>query len=90
MQKFLTDEMQQTNRFFFEMEEEAEDYTIYEADKTLKRKIVKPEISIAKYACSTANKKLFFGSPNQLLLLEDLVYNLSLEKLKDIFNECVQ
>ena len=64
LQKFLRDEMSQTNRYFFELEEEAEDYTIYEADKTLRRKIVRPELSIAKYACSTANKKIFFGAPS--------------------------
>jgi hypothetical protein len=60
------------------MDEDANDYTVFETERTLKRKIVKPEISIAKYACSTANKKLFFGSPNPLLLIEDLAYRLSL------------
>lgn len=37
------------------MDEEAEDYSVYEADRSLKRKIVKPEISVAKFVCSTHN-----------------------------------
>lgn len=61
------------------MNEEANDYTVYETDKSLKRKIAKPEISTAKFACSTPNKKLFFGMPNPLILIEDLAYNLTLE-----------
>jgi hypothetical protein len=43
-----------------------------------KRKIVKPEISVAKFAVSGHNKKLFFGKPNPLLMIEDLAYRLSL------------
>ena len=54
------------------------DYTVYEADSQTKRKNVKPEMSVAKYACSEHNKKLFFGKPNPLLILEDLAYRLSL------------
>lgn len=72
------------------MDEDAEDYTVYEADKSLRRKIVRPELTIAKYACSTPNKKLFFGHPNPLLLIEDLVYRLSLDELRDIYHDCLQ
>lgn len=89
LSKFFTDEMEQTGRYFYEMNEESEDYTVYETDRLHKRKIVKPELSIAKYACSTSNKKLFFGSPNSLLLIEDLAYRLSLKELQDMFDECV-
>jgi hypothetical protein len=35
-------------------------------------------------------KKLFFGSPNPLLLLEDLSYRLSLSELKAMFDNCVE
>lgn len=30
--KFFQDEMSQSTRYFYEMEEEQEDYTVYEAD----------------------------------------------------------
>ena len=73
--------MEQTSRYFYEMNEDNNDYTVYEADRKLKRKIVKPEISVAKFACSTHNKKLFFGMANPLLLIEDLAARLSLEEL---------
>ncbi len=72
------------------MNEDANDYTVYEADKLYKRKIVKPEISVAKYACSAHNKKLFYGSPNPLLVIEDLAYRFSLEELQGMFDESVQ
>lgn len=88
--KFFNDEMPQRNRYFYEIDEEAKDYTVYEADPQYKRKIAKPEISAAKYACSTHNKKLFFGKPNVLLLMEDIAARLSLEELKDIMNDCMQ
>jgi hypothetical protein len=82
--------MEQTNRYFYEMDEDANDYTVYEADNLYKRKVVKPEISVAKFACSQHNKKLFFGRPNPLLLIEDLAYRLSLDTLKDMFAETLQ
>ena len=44
-------------------------------------------MSVAKYACSTPNKKLLFGKPNPLLVIEDLAYRLSLEELEDIFGD---
>lgn len=47
-------------------------------------------MSIAKYACSTPNKKLFFGKPNPLLLIEDLAYRLSLQELEDILGDVMQ
>lgn len=72
------------------MEEDAIDYTVYEADRQLKRKIVKPEISVAKFVCSSGqNKKLFFGAPSPLLMIEDLVCKLTLEELKDMFQDVV-
>jgi hypothetical protein len=52
--------------------------------------MAKPEISLAKYACSEHNKKLFFGAPNPLLMIEDLASRLSLEELEDIFKETLQ
>ena len=70
--------MAQTTRYFYEMDEDMNDYTVYEADSQTKRKNAKPEISVAKFACSEHNKKLFFGKPNPLLVLEDLAYRLSL------------
>lgn len=72
------------------MDEESNDYTVYEADRSLKRKIVKPEMSVAKYACSSHNKKLFFGAPNPLLMLEDLAYRLTLKELEDVMSESMQ
>jgi hypothetical protein len=88
--KFFTDEIEQTTRYFSEMDEEANDYTIFETDRMLKRKMARPELSIAKYACSTHNKKLFFGKPNPLILIEDLAYRLTLQELQDIFDDCLQ
>ncbi len=82
--------MAQSTRFFYEQDEEAEDYTVYEANSQLKRKIAKPEMSVAKYACSTPNKKLFFGKPNPLLMIEDLAHRLSLKELEDIMGDVMQ
>ena len=76
--------MQQSTNYFYELDEDQNDYTVYEADSQTKRKIAKPEMSIAKYACSGHNKKLFFGKPNPLLMIEDLAYRLSLQELEDI------
>ena len=72
------------------MDEESNDYTVYEADRQYKRKIIKPELSAAKFICSAHNKKLFFGSPNPLLMLEDLAYRLTLEELQEMFKESMQ
>lgn len=52
--------------------------------------MAKPEMSIAKYACSGHNKKLFFGKPNPLIMIEDLAYRLSLQELEDILEETMQ
>lgn len=71
------------------MDEESNDYTVYEADRLYKRKIVKPELSAAKYACSAHNKKLFFGGANPLLIIEDLAYRLSLEELQGILDDTI-
>ena len=87
--KFFQDEMDQTGRYFYEMDEDANDYTVYEADSLYKRKLVKPEISVAKFACSALNKKLFFGSASPLLLIEDLAYRLSLEELQEIMSDSI-
>ena len=87
--KFFTDEMTETHRYFYEEDEESNDYTVYEADSTYKRKIVHPEISVAKYACSEHNKKLFFGKPSHLLMLEEIAYRLSVDELRNIFKEVV-
>ena len=85
--KFFTDEMPQSTTYFYELDEDQNDYTVYEADSVTKRKMAKPEMSIAKYACSGHNKKLFFGKPNPLLMIEDLAYRLSLQELEDILEE---
>ena len=63
------------------MDEDA-DYTVFEIDHSYKRKLARPHISVARYVTTEFNKKLFFGSPNPLLLIEDLVYSLSLEDLR--------
>jgi hypothetical protein len=47
-------------------------------------------MSVAKYACSTPNKKLFFGKPNPLILIEDLAYRLTLKELEDIMGDVMQ
>jgi hypothetical protein len=52
--------------------------------------MAKPEMTIAKFACSTPNKKLFFGKPNPLLLIEDLAYRLTLKELEDIMGDAIQ
>ncbi len=44
-------------------------------------------MSVAKYAVSTPNKKLFFGKPNPLLLIEDLAYRLTLQELEEILGD---
>ncbi len=47
-------------------------------------------MSVAKYAVSTPNKKLFFGKPNPLLLIEDLAYRLTLQELEEILGDVMQ
>ena len=49
-----------------------------------KRKIIHPELSIWKQMLRM-NKKLFFGAPNPLFQIEDIVLSNSLEELRHIF-----
>ena len=43
--------------------------------------MAKPELSVAKFLTTKYEKKLFFGAPNPLIVLEDLAYNLELEEV---------
>ena len=38
-----------------------DDYTVYESDETLKRKIGLPQLTAARLICSQHRKKVFFG-----------------------------
>ena len=102
MSKFFLDEMHQSGRFFYENPDEtplygeeqdggpgdteSTDFTVFEIDHQHKRKMAKPQLSIAKLACSMNNKKLFFGGPPELLAIEDIAYSIELEELKYIFD----
>lgn len=44
-----------------------------------KRKMARPQLSVSKYAVTQMHKKLFFGSPDPLLLIEDLCETFTLE-----------
>ncbi|CDW83616.1 UNKNOWN [Stylonychia lemnae] len=101
--KFFLDEMHQTGRFYYENADEtplpgeeddggpgnpdSNDFTVYELDHLYKRKMAKPQLSIAKYACSMQNKKLFFGAPPELLAIEELAYNVDIEVMREIFQD---
>ena len=54
------------------------DYTVFEVNKLLRRKMARPHLSVAKYATTEARKKLFFGKPNPMLVIEDLAYHMEL------------
>lgn len=64
--------------------------TIYQTDSKLKRKIARPELSLAKSFNEKVNKKLFFGAPNPLFTTEDIVLNNSLDNLQSIFHQNIE
>ena len=66
-----------------------DDSTIFQADTKLKRKIVKPELSLAKTMKDSNNKKIFFGAPNPLFTTEDLALSYSLDELQRYFHEVI-
>jgi len=43
----------------------------------------------ARYQASEQGKKLFFGMPNPLLIIEHLAATLSLEELQEIFYDTI-
>ena len=70
-------------------EEEFDDFTVYEVDTLLKRKIGLPQLTAARIMCSIQNKKVFFGAPDSIIAIEDLCARLSLEELEAVFLRAV-
>ena len=69
--------------------EEFNDYTVYQDDPFLKRKIGLPQMTAARIVSSHQNKKVFFGKPNSLLVIEDICARLTLSQLEEIFYKCL-
>jgi hypothetical protein len=55
------------------------DHTIYESNEFLRRKIAKPQLTAARIMCATHGKKVFFGQPSTLTLIEDICARSSLQ-----------
>jgi len=70
--------------------DEADDYTLYESDDALKRKIGLPQLTAARIVCSMHNKKVFFGMPNPFLIIEELCGRLTLQELEDVLFSSMQ
>ena len=70
--------------------EDFRDNTIYESNYQLKRKIGRPQLTAARIVCSAHSKKVFFGQPDPLLIIEDACARLTLAQLEDLFDESVQ
>lgn len=66
--------------------DEYNDYTVYESNRSLRRKIGRPQLTAARIVCSTHQKKVFFGSPDPLLVIEDAAARLTLAELEDTFD----
>ena len=66
------------------------EYFVSEIDAFYSKKIYDGTMSAAYYGCYYESIKLFYSSPNNLLLLEDIVVNYSLEELQYMFYQNCQ
>lgn len=83
-QKFFFEEFDTNLRFY---KEAADEDCIFEAYYHLKRKVARPDLSLARlFVNLKRNKKLFFGAPNPLFVTEDIVLSHSLEELQELFD----
>ena len=87
LSQFFLGEMPRSLKFY---REDDEDFGIYEANRLLRRKIAWPELAVAHAMVHLADRKLFFGNANPLLLAEDLVLRLSLDELQEMFHTIVR
>ena len=96
LNKFYQQEIDQSQIIHFETdkmkEEEPDidpesynDYTIYESNRKLKRKIAKPQLTASRIVCAQHSKKVFFGQPEPLLLMEDICSRTTLKELRETF-----
>ena len=101
LNKFFQEEIDQSTTIHFETdkmkgmythlnEDDFRDCTIYESDYLLKRKIGLPQLTAARMVCSHHAKKVFFGKPDSLLLIEEMCSRLSLKELQEIFESTIQ
>ena len=66
------------------------DNTVYESNRQLRRKIGRPQLTAARIVASTHSKKVFFGQPDPLLVIEDACARLSIKQLEDLFDRSLQ
>lgn len=100
MNKFFQTEIDASQTIHFEtdkMKDAAEnfdpenfnDFTVYESNASMKRKIGKPQLTTARIVCAQHGKKVFFGQPDPLILIEDICARNSIEELESAFyNSC--
>ena len=69
--------------------EDFHDLTVYESNEALKRKIGLPQLTAARMVCAQHGKKVFFGKPDPLLVIEDLCDRLTLRELQEIFDDVI-
>ena len=60
---------------------------MYALDRKLKRKMWLAQLTAARLQCSMYEKKLFFGKPCPLVMIEHLAASLELDELRQMFNE---
>jgi hypothetical protein len=58
--------------------EDFNDSTVYESDPALKRKMGRPQLTAGRIVSSQHSKKVFFGHPDPLLVIEDICARKSL------------
>ena len=66
------------------------DNTVYESNKLLKRKIGRAQLTAGRIVSAQHGKKVFFGQPDPLLLMEDICARTSLKDLQDVFDNSLQ
>jgi hypothetical protein len=82
---FFQEQLQSSPTIFVDEESDS----LYESDDQLKRKIWRTQLSAARYQISAYGKKLFFGQPDPLLVIEHLSATITIDELKEIFYDCL-
>lgn len=63
---------------------------LYEADPVTKRMLWRSQLTAARFQTSEQGKKVFFGQPPQLLVIEHLAFHMELDALRNVFADALE
>ncbi len=78
---------EQAGRYYRDLS--SDDYLVYLANTTDRKKIVQPLLSTGSWAAGQKDTHVVLGAPHPLLVYEDLSLSIELEELRSIFAESI-